>query len=44
MTQITTELEEKAKTIYDKTLKIVRGYKFKDAAIFDYATIPNRLS
>jgi hypothetical protein len=39
MTQITKELEEKAKNIYDKTLKIVRGYKVRDTAMFDYATM-----
>lgn len=39
MTQTTKELEEKAKTIYDKTLKMIQGYKVRDTAMFEYATM-----
>ncbi len=39
MTQKTKELIEKAKTIYDKTLKTIQGYKVRDTAVFDYATM-----
>ncbi|MFX1394873.1 MAG: hypothetical protein ACFFAH_15035 [Promethearchaeota archaeon] len=39
MTQSTKELEEKAKTIYDKTLKTIQRYKVRDTAVFEYATM-----
>lgn len=39
MTQTTKELIEKAKTIYDKTLKTIQGYKVRDTAVFNYATM-----